>query len=118
LGLDIGSAGDVATTDRCHELHQRGGWDWHPRIVGLAPALGALTGVAGLALVWLLDGLGRPHRWKPLFGAGCLVWLVAYVNAFNFMDGINGISAAQSQRRTAAMITDPVAAKASTVMRI
>ena len=46
------------------------------------------------------------------------MWLVAYVNAFNFMDGINGLSAAQSQRRTAAMITDPVAAKASTVMRI
>jgi UDP-N-acetylmuramyl pentapeptide phosphotransferase/UDP-N-acetylglucosamine-1-phosphate transferase len=33
--------------------------------------------------------------WQVVFGAGVLVWIVAYVNAFNFMDGINGLSAAE-----------------------
>jgi len=58
--------------------------------------LAAQAALAGLSLVWLLDGLTGPATWKLVFGAGCLVWLVAYVNAFNFMDGINGISAAQA----------------------
>ncbi len=52
--------------------------------------------LAGLSLVWLLDGLGGPPAWRVVFGAGCLIWLVAYVNVFNQMDGINGISVAQA----------------------
>lgn len=60
------------------------------------PRLATQAALAGLSLVWLLDGLTGPAAWKLLFGMGCLVWLVAYVNAFNFMDGINGISAAQA----------------------
>lgn len=50
---------------------------------------------AGLSLVWLLDGITGSPLWKAAFALGCAFWLVAYVNAFNFMDGINGISAAQ-----------------------
>jgi UDP-N-acetylmuramyl pentapeptide phosphotransferase/UDP-N-acetylglucosamine-1-phosphate transferase len=33
--------------------------------------------------------------WQAAFSCGVLLWLVAYTNAFNFMDGINGISVAQ-----------------------
>lgn len=62
----------------------------------LLQRLGSQVVVAGLSLVWLLDAMSGPTLWVLVFGAGCLVWLVAYVNAFNFMDGINGISAAQA----------------------
>jgi UDP-N-acetylmuramyl pentapeptide phosphotransferase/UDP-N-acetylglucosamine-1-phosphate transferase len=31
-----------------------------------------------------------------MFGLGIVVWFVAYVNAFNFMDGINGMAVAQT----------------------
>jgi UDP-GlcNAc:undecaprenyl-phosphate GlcNAc-1-phosphate transferase len=53
----------------------------------------ALQGVVGaVALILLLDGsLG--FRWQLLLG---VTWVVAFVNAFNFMDGINGISALQA----------------------
>lgn len=66
-------------------------------VVGIAPLprfVGQLV-IAAAALVWLLDGLGGVWIWRVVFAVGCAVWLVAYVNAFNFMDGINGISAAQ-----------------------
>lgn len=66
-------------------------WDVPP-----LPRLGLQALVAAVALPWLLDGLSGPVPWMLVFGAGCLLWLVAYVNAFNFMDGINGISAAQA----------------------
>ena len=51
--------------------------------------------VAALSLPWWLDQMTGPLAWRGLFLAGCLLWLLAYTNAFNFMDGINGISAAQ-----------------------
>lgn len=61
------------------------------------PRFGAQLAIAAFSLWWLLDGLtaSGPTAWHIVFAAGCAVWLVAYVNAFNFMDGINGISAAQ-----------------------
>ncbi len=34
--------------------------------------------------------------WSALSAAGLAFWLVAFVNAFNFMDGIDGISVAQA----------------------
>jgi UDP-N-acetylmuramyl pentapeptide phosphotransferase/UDP-N-acetylglucosamine-1-phosphate transferase len=34
--------------------------------------------------------------WTWLFAVGVVVWSAAYVNAFNFMDGINGIAVAQT----------------------
>jgi UDP-N-acetylmuramyl pentapeptide phosphotransferase/UDP-N-acetylglucosamine-1-phosphate transferase len=51
---------------------------------------------AALALVWLLSGLDGPFLWQIVFGLGSLAALSSYANAFNFMDGINGISAMQS----------------------
>ena len=50
---------------------------------------------AGAAAAWL----ATPSSSLTISGVGmiCLIalWLVSYVNAFNFMDGINGISVAQ-----------------------
>jgi UDP-GlcNAc:undecaprenyl-phosphate GlcNAc-1-phosphate transferase len=59
------------------------------RGVGIFPRL-ALQGVAALLavpVVGLLD-------WPAWSGVVVVLWLVAFVNAFNFMDGINGISCA------------------------
>jgi UDP-N-acetylmuramyl pentapeptide phosphotransferase/UDP-N-acetylglucosamine-1-phosphate transferase len=53
--------------------------------------------VVSLAMLpFLLEGMRAGHWWTWVFGAGAVLWMVAYVNAFNFMDGINGISAAQT----------------------
>jgi UDP-N-acetylmuramyl pentapeptide phosphotransferase/UDP-N-acetylglucosamine-1-phosphate transferase len=54
------------------------------------------TLIAIAALPWLLDGLHGGVAWQVLFAIGTVAWLLAYVNAFNFMDGINGISVAQA----------------------
>lgn len=61
-----------------------------PTLVRLA----VQASVAAAATVPLLFLADEPPM-LALIGLGVL-WLVAYVNAFNFMDGINGISAAQS----------------------
>lgn len=65
---------------------------------GLSPmvrlTLEAVIGAA--ALILLLDGLGGNQLWRVVFAVGCVLWMVSFVNAFNFMDGINGISAAQA----------------------
>ena len=45
---------------------------------------------------WLLADLGGQRAVALLGGAIALLFVVAYVNAFNFMDGINGISVAQT----------------------
>jgi UDP-GlcNAc:undecaprenyl-phosphate/decaprenyl-phosphate GlcNAc-1-phosphate transferase len=67
-------------------------------LFGISPilrlALQACVGVA--ALPWLLEGLIGPTPWQVVFAGGAVVWLVAYTNAFNFMDGIDGISVAQA----------------------
>ena len=63
------------------------------------PALTRLVAqliVSALVLPALVQDLTGPVIWKVSFSAGALLWLVAYVNAFNFMDGINGISAVQA----------------------
>jgi UDP-N-acetylmuramyl pentapeptide phosphotransferase/UDP-N-acetylglucosamine-1-phosphate transferase len=62
------------------------------------PALTRLVAqllVGAGALPLLLRGLSGPLPWKVVFSFGVLLWLVSCVNAFNFMDGINGISAVQ-----------------------
>jgi UDP-GlcNAc:undecaprenyl-phosphate/decaprenyl-phosphate GlcNAc-1-phosphate transferase len=64
--------------------------------VPVATRLGAqlLTGVVvGLLLVHGAPALPLP---AALVVAGAAVWITAYANAFNFMDGINGISAVQA----------------------
>ncbi|MEX2394064.1 MAG: glycosyltransferase family 4 protein [Actinomycetota bacterium] len=54
------------------------------------------SAAAALSAAWLLRDLSGPSWWRIIFAIGTLVWIVAYTNAFNFMDGINGISVAQS----------------------
>ena len=51
---------------------------------------------AAFAALFLLDGLTGPGLWRGLFVVGAVFWLVAFVNAYNFMDGIDGISVAQA----------------------
>jgi UDP-GlcNAc:undecaprenyl-phosphate/decaprenyl-phosphate GlcNAc-1-phosphate transferase len=51
---------------------------------------------SSVALVFLLTNLTGGAFWRFVFGLSCLIALTAYANAFNFMDGINGISAVQS----------------------
>lgn len=53
-------------------------------------ALQATASIA--ALPWLLSGLSGPSLGQLAFTVACFLWLVSLVNAFNFMDGINGIS--------------------------
>lgn len=73
-------------------------------ILGLRDDLGSLPAglrlavqiaIAAVVCLPLVDGLGSGLAAAAL-GIGAAIWLVAYVNAFNFMDGINGISAAQT----------------------
>jgi len=53
--------------------------------------------IAGLLSgLFLLDDLTGPLLWQGVFAVCAVVWLVAFVNAYNFMDGINGISVAQA----------------------
>jgi UDP-N-acetylmuramyl pentapeptide phosphotransferase/UDP-N-acetylglucosamine-1-phosphate transferase len=58
--------------------------------------------IAGAATIWGLDvvarvqaaGLDAAAAWA--FAVVAAVWIVAFVNAFNFMDGIDGIAAGQA----------------------
>jgi UDP-N-acetylmuramyl pentapeptide phosphotransferase/UDP-N-acetylglucosamine-1-phosphate transferase len=75
---------------------------------GLAGAVEDLRGVppvsrllsqvamAVATLPWLLSGMRGPALWSLIFGIGVVFWLVAYVNAFNFMDGVDGMSVVQA----------------------
>jgi UDP-GlcNAc:undecaprenyl-phosphate GlcNAc-1-phosphate transferase len=65
------------------------------RGVPALPRLAAQLAAAVAVLPWLLADLTGPSVWQLAFGAGVVLWLASYVNAFNFMDGINGISVAQ-----------------------
>jgi UDP-GlcNAc:undecaprenyl-phosphate GlcNAc-1-phosphate transferase len=64
--------------------------------IAALPRLGLQAGIAALCLVPLLDGLSGPAPWQLVFATGVAMWLVGFVNVFNFMDGINGIAAAQA----------------------
>jgi UDP-N-acetylmuramyl pentapeptide phosphotransferase/UDP-N-acetylglucosamine-1-phosphate transferase len=52
--------------------------------------------IGGIALVWLLHEWTGAAWWCVVFGLGCIFAIAAYANAFNFMDGINGISGVQT----------------------
>jgi UDP-GlcNAc:undecaprenyl-phosphate GlcNAc-1-phosphate transferase len=71
-------------------------------LVGLADDFRGLTPGSRLvaevvaccaAVPLLLANWGGSLPWQVAFAVGSIVVLVGYVNAFNFMDGINGISA-------------------------
>jgi UDP-N-acetylmuramyl pentapeptide phosphotransferase/UDP-N-acetylglucosamine-1-phosphate transferase len=50
---------------------------------------------AALAVWWLVASWDGSQTWRVAVAGGALLWLVSYVNAFNFMDGIDGMSVAQ-----------------------
>lgn len=58
--------------------------------------LGLQSLIAMLTLPPLLSGINGPAPWQFVVAAGAFVWLVGFVNAYNFMDGINGIAVAQA----------------------
>jgi UDP-GlcNAc:undecaprenyl-phosphate GlcNAc-1-phosphate transferase len=56
-----------------------------------------LQGLASLAIAGVL--VDRMHLPPAVLAAGVIVvtvWIISFVNAFNFMDGVNGISAAHA----------------------
>jgi UDP-N-acetylmuramyl pentapeptide phosphotransferase/UDP-N-acetylglucosamine-1-phosphate transferase len=64
-----------------------------------APALWRLASqvaVGVVAVVWLLPSSDRTPSVEIAIAFLVVLWLVSYVNAYNFMDGINGISVAQA----------------------
>ncbi|MPY94875.1 MAG: glycosyltransferase [Acidimicrobiia bacterium] len=64
--------------------------------IAALPRLGLLFATAVLALPWLLEGSTGSVLWRVSFAVAVVVALVGYANAFNFMDGINGIAATQA----------------------
>jgi UDP-GlcNAc:undecaprenyl-phosphate GlcNAc-1-phosphate transferase len=50
--------------------------------------------MAAVASGWALGVLGSPTAGLCLLALGGGIWIVSYVNAFNFMDGINGLAGA------------------------
>jgi UDP-GlcNAc:undecaprenyl-phosphate/decaprenyl-phosphate GlcNAc-1-phosphate transferase len=57
----------------------------------------ALQGTTGLGAGWALASrTGRPAMVAAVLGVVLAVWIAGFVNAFNFMDGVNGISAAHA----------------------
>ena len=74
-------------------------------LLGFAEDLRGLTAgrrlilqAAGSVLVAmvLVSGLAAPTARLVLLAALCAAWITAFVNAFNFMDGVNGISGAHA----------------------
>jgi UDP-GlcNAc:undecaprenyl-phosphate GlcNAc-1-phosphate transferase len=63
------------------------------RTLEVFPRLGAQLLGALLCLPWLLRYLSVPWGARMVIAVVAVVWVMGYVNAFNFMDGINGISA-------------------------
>jgi UDP-GlcNAc:undecaprenyl-phosphate GlcNAc-1-phosphate transferase len=51
------------------------------------------TAMAVLAAGWILHARGEPVIVAVVMGLLAVVWIVGYVNVFNFMDGINGLAA-------------------------
>jgi UDP-GlcNAc:undecaprenyl-phosphate GlcNAc-1-phosphate transferase len=65
------------------------------RGMGVIPRLLLQFAAGGICLSWLLSGMAGSPAWKVACATAVLVWIAGYVNVFNFMDGINGMSVAQ-----------------------
>jgi len=65
---------------------------------GLPPGRRLIWQAAGSAMVAILlvSGLAASTLRVALLAGLCLVWITGFVNVFNFMDGVNGISAAHA----------------------
>jgi UDP-GlcNAc:undecaprenyl-phosphate/decaprenyl-phosphate GlcNAc-1-phosphate transferase len=62
------------------------------RTLEVIPRLSAQLIGALLCLPWLLNNLSMPWGWRIVLAVAAVIWVMGFVNAFNFMDGINGIS--------------------------
>ena len=65
------------------------------RLIGQALAAAILVGVADLSLGPADPSIAATGAWL-LAGVATMVWIVGVTNAYNFMDGINGLAAAQA----------------------
>jgi UDP-GlcNAc:undecaprenyl-phosphate/decaprenyl-phosphate GlcNAc-1-phosphate transferase len=65
---------------------------------GLAPSRRLIIQAAGgtMVAVVLVSGLTGPAGMLALLVALCAAWITCFVNVFNFMDGVNGISGAHA----------------------
>jgi UDP-GlcNAc:undecaprenyl-phosphate GlcNAc-1-phosphate transferase len=63
------------------------------RNLGPGFRLSVQTGLAIVGSSWALGLPGTPSAALGLFAVGGAAWIVSYVNAFNFMDGLNGLAA-------------------------
>jgi UDP-N-acetylmuramyl pentapeptide phosphotransferase/UDP-N-acetylglucosamine-1-phosphate transferase len=71
--------------------------------------------VVAFTAVWVIDIPFTGSVWHWPFGVLLFLWVAGYVNAFNFMDGINGIAAGQAVMTAFAMAVLVLAdARAST----
>ena len=66
------------------------------RGLGPIPRLVAQLGVSSFAVLLLLTSPATRHLSGAVALLTTVLWLVSYTNAFNFMDGINGLSVAQA----------------------
>jgi UDP-N-acetylmuramyl pentapeptide phosphotransferase/UDP-N-acetylglucosamine-1-phosphate transferase len=62
------------------------------RTLDVLPRLGAQLVGAALCLPWFLNNVSLPWGLRVLCAVLAVMWMMGYVNAFNFMDGINGIA--------------------------
>lgn len=63
------------------------------RSLSVLPRLGAQLVGAVLCLPYLLNNTSGALGWRLVLAVVAVAWMMGFVNAFNFMDGINGISA-------------------------
>lgn len=71
---------------------------WAEDLHGLPPARRLIWQAAGGAMVAivLVSSLAESTVKVLLLAALCMVWITGFVNAFNFMDGVNGIAGAHA----------------------
>jgi len=64
--------------------------------IPVAVRFGLQVAAALVATRWLFPDPSGTVLSNLLLGAGVVMWVLAYVNAYNFMDGIDGMSVAQA----------------------
>lgn len=69
-------------------------WVDDMRSVGMGPRLAVHVVAAGLVVA--ASGVGGPGPWGALAWVVAAVWIVGVTNAYNFMDGVDGIAGAQA----------------------